>query len=154
MAIKRYVKMLGAVLLVTVVPSGRATDSVRPPAAVPTIDTQDPRAKLVLGSEALLGKVAMGDTRLRQIGTLTQAQVTVQNLTDNRYTLEYRFDWRDSQGFDVGSLNTWHRFTLTPRQTQTFNSMGKTPAATNIVFNVRIVDDAFIENYRQMERDK
>ena len=154
MAIKRYVKMLGAVLLVTVVPSGCATDSVRPPAAVPTIDTQDPRAKLVLGSEALLGKVAMGDTRLRQIGTLTQAQVTVQNLTDNRYTLEYRFDWRDSQGFDVGSLNTWHRFTLTPRQTQTFNSMGKTPAATNIVFNVRVVDDAFIENYRQMERDK
>ena len=154
MAIKRYVKMLGAVLLVTVVPSGCATDSGPRARYGHTHDTQDPRAKLVLGSEALLGKVAMGDTRLRQIGTLTQAQVTVQNLTDNRYTLEYRFDWRDSQGFDVGSLNTWHRFTLTPRQTQTFNSMGKTPAATNIVFNVRIVDDAFIENYRQMERDK
>jgi len=154
MAINRYVKMLGFALMVTTVSSGCATDSVRPPAAVATIDTQDPRAKLVLGSEGLLGKVALGDTRLRQIGTLTQAQVTVQNLTDNRYTLEYRFDWRDSQGFDVGSLNTWHRFTLTPRQTQTFNSMGKTPAATNIVFNVRIVDDAFIENYRQMERDK
>jgi len=154
MEINRYVRLIGSILLLTAVSSGCATDGVRPPAAVPTIDTQDPRAKLVLGSEDLLGKVALGDTRLRQVGVLTQAQITVQNLTDNRYTLEYRFDWRDSQGFDVGSLNSWHRFTLTPRQTQTFNSMGKTPAATNIVFNVRVVDDAFIENYRQMERDK
>lgn len=149
-----FIGLPGALLLATAMSSGCVTDSVRPPTAVPTIDTQDPRAKLVLGSEDLLGKVAVGDTRLRQVGTLTQAQVTVQNLTDSRYTLEYRFDWRDSQGFDVGSLNTWHRFTLTPRQTQTFNSVGKTPEATNIVFNVRVVDDAFIENYRQMERDK
>jgi uncharacterized protein YcfL len=149
-----FIGFLGTLLLVTVMSSGCIFDSVRPPTAVPTIDTQDPRAKLVLGSEDLLGKVALGDTKLRQVGVLTQAQVTVQNLTDNRYTLEYRFDWRDSQGFDVGSLNTWHRFTLTPRQTQTFNSMGKTPAANNIVFNLRVVDDAFIENYRQMERDK
>ena len=154
MTTNRFIGLPLALLLVTAMSSGCATDAVRPPTAVPTIDTQDPRAKLVLGSEDLLGKVALGDTRLRQIGTLTQAQVTVQNLTETRYTLEYRFDWRDSQGFDVGSLNTWHRFTLTPRQTQTFTSMGKTPAATNIVFNVRVVDDAFIENYRQMERDK
>ena len=154
MTIYRFTWLPGAFLLVVALSGGCVTDSVRPPTAVPTIDTQDPRAKLVLGSEDLLGKVALGDTRLRPVGVLTQAQVTVQNLTDNRYTLEYRFDWRDSQGFDVGSLNTWHRFTLTPRQTQTFNSVGKTPQATNIVFNVRVVDDAFIENYRQMERDK
>jgi len=154
MVMKKYTGLLGVALLASAVSSGCVTDSVRPPATVRTIDTQDPHAKLVLGSEDLLGKVALGDTRVRRVGTLSQAQVTVQNLTDSRYTLEYRFDWRDAQGFDVGSLNTWHRFTLTPRQTQTFNSVGKTPEATNIVFNVRVVDDAFIENYRQMERDK
>lgn len=109
------------------------------------IDTSNPRAKLVVGSTKLVNKIAAIDPRFRKLGEMTQAEVTVQNLTDDRYTLEYRFDWEDADGFSVGSNNMWHRFTLTPRQTQRFQSLGKTPAAVNIMFTVRLPDDAFIE---------
>jgi len=118
----------------------------------PMIDTSHPRAKLITGSEKLVNKVAVIDPRFRQVGQLQQAEVTVQNLTDIRYTLEYKFDWEDSQGFSVDSRSVWHRFTLTPRQTQRFQSTGKTPAAALIIFTVRFPDDAFIENYNQKDK--
>lgn len=131
--------------------SGCQTNTVRPPETVPTIDISDPRAKLVIGSEKLLSKIGLGDTRFRQVGQLSQAQVLVQNLTDDRYTLEYKFDWESDRGFSAGGINTWHRFTLTPRETKTFLSTGKVPEATNIVFTVRLPDDAFIDNYRRQD---
>lgn len=150
----QYYRLLATVILALFIYGCQAGNPVRPPASVPTIDTSDPRAKLVVGSEKLLRKIALGDTRFRQVGQLTQAQVLVQNLTDDRYTLEYKVDWETDQGFSAGAINSWHRFTLTPRETKTFVSTGKVPEATKIVFTVRLPDDVFIDNYRRQESDK
>ncbi len=116
------------------------------------IDTSNPRAKLIVGSKKLVNKIVLLDPRFRVLGQMTQAEVTVQNLTDDRYTLEYKYDWEDSQGFSVDSRSMWHRFTLTARQTQRFQSTGKTPEAVNIIFTIRLPDDAFIEMYKQEEK--
>lgn len=113
------------------------------------IDATNPRARLVIGSEGLIGNIAIVDPRFRQLGQLSQAQVTVQNLTDGRYTLEYRVSWEDAQGFKVGNIGTWHRFTVTPKQLQSFTSTGKTPEATNIIFTIRLPDDVFINADRK-----
>jgi len=118
------------------------------------IDTSNPRAKLIVGSTKLVNNIAVIDPRFRKLGEMTQAEVTVQNLTDDRYTLEYKFDWEDVDGFTVNSNSMWHRFTLTARQSQRFQSLGKTPAAVNIMFTVRLPDDAFIEMYKQEEKEK
>ncbi len=112
--------------------------------AGPSLDQSHPRAKLVLGSENLVGRIRLGSPKFRSVGQLTQAQVTVQNLTDYRYTLEYRFDWEDNQGFAAGNSGSWYRFTLAPRQIDSFTSTGKVPEATSIVFTVRLPDDVFI----------
>ena len=112
--------------------------------AGPSLDTSYPGATLVLGTEELVGAIRLSAPRFRRVGQLTQAQVTVQNLTDSRYSLEYRFGWEDSQGFKAGDPGSWHRFSLAPRQIETFTSTGKVPEATNIVFTVRYPDAAFI----------
>jgi uncharacterized protein YcfL len=117
------------------------------------VNDSNPRATLILGSEDLLGKVAISDPRFKKVGQLTQAQVYMQNLTENRYTLEYKFDWEDSQGFAIQGINAWRRFTLTPQQRKTLLATGKNPSASNIVVTVRLPDDAFIENYKQMENE-
>jgi uncharacterized protein YcfL len=70
--------------------------------------------------------------------------VTVQNVSEKRFSLEYKFDWEDPQGFAVNSAAMWQRFTLSPRQVRKFTSTGKVPEATNITFTVRLPDDAFI----------
>lgn len=107
------------------------------------------RAELVTGSARLEGRVELGPARFRKAGVLTRAQVRVRNLTETRFTLEYKVDWRDADGFEVTTARSWHRFTLTPHQTRSFSSVGKTPEATSIVFTVRLPDDFFIEDDRR-----
>jgi uncharacterized protein YcfL len=115
----------------------------RPAPPVQTIDTTHPRARLVTGSVDLVGKVVIRDPRFRTLGQLAQAEVTVQNLTETLYTLEYKFDWTDEQGFTVESPSMWHRFTLTPHEIRNFSSTGKKPEARNITFTIRFPYDAF-----------
>ena len=113
-----------------------------------SIDQSYPGATLVLASKDLVNDVTLSNPTFQSVGQLTRAQVTVQNLTGNRYTLEYKFDWEDAQGFSVNSLGSWQRFTLSPRQARKFTSTGKVPEAMNITFTVRLPDDAFIHHDR------
>ncbi|GMR06138.1 MAG: hypothetical protein BMS9Abin25_0721 [Gammaproteobacteria bacterium] len=118
--------------------------------SAPVIENGSSRARLVIGSDNLTGKITIKNPIFRSLGQLTQAQVMVLNATATRYTLEYKFNWEDKQGFKADSINSWHRFTLTPGETRTFTSTGKVPEATHIVFTVRLPDDAFIENEKHM----
>ncbi len=130
-----------------VVPPAPAKQQPVAPVAPATTDTSHPRAKLIVGSGQLAGKVVITDPRFRSVGRLNQAEVTVKNLTETRYALEYKFEWQDKQGFSIDSGNVWHPFTLTPLQTRRFQSTGKTPQASAIIFMIRFPDDAFSESY-------
>ncbi len=111
----------------------------------PAVDTSHPRAKLVLASNGLAGRIGVTEPRFRKLGAFTQAQVTVQNLTPDRYILEYKFDWHDEDWFATGQKTAWHRFTLSPNQIETVQSMGKTPEASHIFLTVRFPEDATIK---------
>ena len=114
--------------------------------APPVVERRAPDAKLIFGSSSLVGRILLDSPGVRSVGQFKQAQVSVQNMTDLRYQLEYKFDWYDARNFDVGGLGTWHRFTLTPKEMATFSSTGKTPQAARIVFTVRFPDDVFIDS--------
>lgn len=114
------------------------------PGSPQIVDTTHPRARLITGSRDLLHRVVMVNPRFRPAGNLTQAEVSVQNLTDDRYILEYKFEWSDPQGFSIGDAAVWHRFTLSPHQIRDMSSTGKTPDAQNLTFTIRYPDDAFI----------
>lgn len=122
-------------------------------AQVRGVDQSNPRATLVLASQELIDDVRLGSPRFQSVGQLTRAQVTVQNLSDNRYTLEYRFEWEDGSGMSAGNSGSWHRFTLSPRGVQKFTSTGKVPEAVNITFTTRLPDDVFIQSDREEERN-
>lgn len=113
---------------------------------VPTSSVNDshPRATLVLASEPLVQDIVLINPQFQSVGQLSRAQVTVQNLSEKRFSLEYKFDWEDAQGFSVNNAVAWQRFALSPRQVRKFTSTGKVPDATRITFTVRLPDDAFI----------
>jgi len=123
-------------------------------AAPQTIDQSNPRAALILASKAMLGNVVVLDPKFREVGKLTQTQVTVQNLTENRYTVEYKFDWEDSQGFKIEGPSVWRTLTLTPHLVTHLSSTGKTPQAKNIIFTLRFPDNVFIEQDKQLQREQ
>ncbi len=111
-----------------------------------TLDNSDPRARLVLGSNKLVGNVRMANLRFRKVGLFTQAQVGIQNLSNDRYNVEYRVEWEDESGFMVDQSGVWRRLTLSPTQIDTFTTTGKVQEAAHIVINLRMPDDPFIIN--------
>jgi len=115
----------------------------------PVIDNSHPRATLVTASEGLVGNIKLLNPIFKEVGRMTQAQVRVQNITEYRYTLEYKFSWEDKQGFAVGNNNVWQRLTLVSGQTQSISSVGKTPDAKMIIFTVRLPDDTFMDLERR-----
>ncbi len=119
-----------------------------------TIDDTHPRATLILGSTELVNNILITNVKVGQLGLLPRAGIDVQNLTDDRYNLEYKIVWRDKQGFPINVSNVWHRFVLSPRKIKSFQSMGKTEDAYSIQFTVRFPDDLFIESDRQLERNR
>ncbi len=120
-----------------------------------TIDTTHPRAELILGSKKLLRKIVMTNVRIGKIGQFQRAEVGLQNLQEERYSLEYRIEWQDEQGFSINSNNSWHRITLGPKQIKNLKSVGKTPEAYKIFVTVRFPDDIFIESHKiEMEERK
>lgn len=111
-----------------------------------TLDDSHPRARLVLGSEKLVGNIRMANIKFRKVGLFTQAQVGIQNLSDVRYNLEYRVEWEDTSGFMVDQSGVWQRFTLSPTQIDTLTTTGKVPEAHKVVVILRLPDDPFIIN--------
>jgi uncharacterized protein YcfL len=151
---KRFPKIatLFAVISISLISAGQT-----PPAygsevmSTPTVDTSHPRAKIVVASEALVGQIVVIDPKFRELGKLTQTQLTLQNLTENRYTIEYKFDWEDAQGFKIEGPSVWRTQTMTPHLVTNLNSTGKTPQAKNIIFTIRFPDNVFIEQDKQMQ---
>ncbi len=119
-----------------------------------TLDDTHPRATLILGSSDLVNDILITNVKIGKVGLLTRAGVDVQNLTDNRYQLEYKFVWRDKQGFPIDESNVWHRFVLTPRKIKSFQSVGKREEAYSFQFTVRFPDDLYIETDYQDEKAK
>ena len=119
-----------------------------------TINDANPRMRLVLGSENLVGRVALVDARLGMAGNLPKAEVSVQNLTNDRYTLEYMYTWEDKQGFSINDNPVWHRFVLGPREIRSFQTVAKSPQAYSTTFTVRFPDDIFIHQDRMLQQSK
>jgi uncharacterized protein YcfL len=114
-----------------------------------TIDASNPRARLVLASQDLVGRIALTDARIGAAGQLTKAEVTVQNLSNDRYQLEYQFAWEDRDGFGINDNRVWKRITLAPRELRSVRSVAGNPKADAFTLTVRFPDDFLIEQQKQ-----
>lgn len=116
-----------------------------------TIDASHSRARLVLGSADLVDRVAMVDVRMGKVGELVRAEISVQNLSNDRYTLEYMIRWEDSQGFGINDNPVWKRFVLGPRQIRSFQSVTGNPDGYALTMTVRLPDDVFIQQEKMKQ---
>lgn len=116
------------------------------------VDTSYPPLKRVIASDYLIGYISVVNPRLGQVGSFAKAQITVQNLTQNRYSVEYQYQWEDAQGFVVGTPRPWKRFILAPKEAEIISEMALRQEATKAVFTVRLPDDTFIELNKQLEK--
>jgi len=109
-----------------------------------TVSTAHPRARLIAGSKDLVGQIDLVNVRFGTVGQLQRAEVSVQNLSNERYSLEYMYVWEDQQGFKINQNTVWKRFTLGPREIKSFQTIGVTPTAYGLTMTVRLPGDFFI----------
>lgn len=114
------------------------------------VDASYPGLKRLIGSDFLIGYISVVNPKIGQKGDFTRAQVTVQNLTENRYEVEYQFQWEDLSGFAVATPRPWERFVLGPMQAKNVSEMAIHRDAKQTTFTVRLVDDTFIELNKQL----
>ncbi len=116
------------------------------------VDTSYPPLKRIIASDYLIGYVSVVNPRIAKAGAFAKAQITIQNLTQNRYSLEYQYQWEDAQGFAVGTPRPWTRFVLAPKEAENITEMALRPEAVKAIFTVRLPDDAFIELNKKLEQ--
>ncbi len=113
-----------------------------------TVDDSYPGLKRVIASKYLLDSVKVIDPKIGEKGNFARAQVTVENLTQDRYELEYQYQWVDLDGFAVGNTRPWQRFALGPKELRNIYEMALEQGAKKAIFTVRLVDDSpYKENY-------
>ena len=113
------------------------------------IDDSFAGLKRVIASDYLLGSISVINPKIGEKGNFSKAQVTVKNLTQNRYELECQYQWEDQDGFAAGDPRPWHRFVLGPKELKNIFEMALRQDAKQAVFTVRQVDDSSVkENYQ------
>ncbi len=116
------------------------------------VDTTYAPLTRIIASDKLIGYISVVNPKVGQTGAFTKAQVTVQNLTQNRYSLEYQFQWQDAQQFSVGTPRSWKRFVLGPKEAKIIQEMALNKDAIRTIFTVRLPDDTFIELNKKLEK--
>ncbi|XPV77564.1 MAG: DUF1425 domain-containing protein [Desulfovibrio sp.] len=101
------------------------------------------RVRLVIGAKELLGNVMIENPRFRKVGIFTQCAALLQNVSDDRASLEYKIDWEDSQGFPIDLPTVWHHVTLSPHMSKSIISTGKSQDAYGVIITVRFPDNPF-----------
>lgn len=100
--------------------------------------------RLHVASPKLHGKIITKEARARRVGRFMQGEARIENVTQDRYTIEYKFEWFDSSGFSVESINMWHRKTLTAGEVVAVNSLGSHEQADTFHLTIRLPDDSFV----------
>jgi uncharacterized protein YcfL len=157
---RNLAEILAGILLITVMTVACSTVSQPEPGLntnsnqeiiqTRAVDTSFPDVKRIIASDYLIGYISVANPKMGKTGNFPKAQVTVQNLTQNRYDLEYQYQWEDQDGFPVGSPRPWKRFILGPKEAINFSEMALRQDAQKTTFTVRIVDDTFIETNKQL----
>jgi len=103
-------------------------------------EQENPQALLILGSSELEGEVRFIKPLVAPLGNFLRGQVTLQNLTDATFLLDYKFDWLDDSGFLIGNGGVWQPVVLRPRQLMPIKSVGKSTDAAKMQVTIRITN--------------
>ncbi len=104
--------------------------------------TERPRAELIWASSGS-SPVVMDDVRFGPAGNLVKSEVRIRNKSGQALNLQYKFEWRDMNGFTQSDVLSWQQLNMSPKEVKNINSVGKTPDSYGIQLTVRRVTSAF-----------
>ena len=130
---------LVATLVATLVAGGchRAPNVLE--ATVSRTGVVDPR--VVVNAPGLGEQLRYGEIVARREGRVLRVQVALENETRDDLAVEYRWEWTDPDGFQLGdALSVWQPLVLGGRQRALVTSVGPAPSASDFRLYVRRSD--------------
>lgn len=91
-----------------------------------------------IGSASLAREITYGDVITRREGLLLHAQVVLKNTTKHKVNFEYRWEWTDAEGFQLGdTLSAWQPAVINGQEQKLITGVGPGPAAANFRLYIR-----------------
>lgn len=94
--------------------------------------------RIVIGSSKLDRRLRFGDVVTRQEGLLLHVQVSVENTTGKPVSFEYKWEWTDATGFQLGdTLSSWQPGVVDANGRKLMSGVGPGPSAVNFRLYLR-----------------
>ena len=113
--------------------------------ASPQVDETHPNIMVVYGNQELNGNVAVVRKIYDDSSKLAKCSLTIQNLSDHTFILEYQFRWLEASGMPIMQTPAWSRLTLAPHAVKPVLTVAKMPEAKIVEFTLRLPMTALYE---------
>ena len=107
---------------------------------VPTeqVDESHPQILVVYGNEEFKDKLYVLRKVFDESGTLARVSLTLQNVSNDIFVVEYQFRWLEQSGMPIMQTPAWSRMTLAPNAVKPLINIAKVPEAKIVEFTVRL----------------
>ncbi|MBI3782880.1 MAG: YcfL family protein [Deltaproteobacteria bacterium] len=130
--------MIATVVAGSLVGCGAASNTLEGRTEPPRPSQPTASERVVIGSPGLARDLKFGDVVTREEGLLLHVQVSLENDTKSAVNFEYRWEWTDADGFQLGdTLSAWQPGFVNGGERKLLGSVGPGPAARNFRLYVR-----------------
>jgi uncharacterized protein YcfL len=107
----------------------------RPVNTLQVTETPLPSERVVVRSDL---PIRYGDVLSREVKRILQVQVALDNVSDRDQAFEYRWEWTDAAGFELGdTISSWQPAFIPGKGRKLMTSSGPGPNAVNFRLYVR-----------------
>ncbi len=107
---------------------------------VPTdrVDDSDSNILVIYGNKEFDDKLLVVRKMMDGSGRLAKCSVTLQNVSEDTFVVEYQFRWMEAGGMPVMQTPAWNRMTVPPKSAKPLVNMAKVPEARIVEFTIRL----------------
>lgn len=97
---------------------------------------------VVINNRSLAGDIEIVDLKSAMAGNLMKAQVSLRSKDRDTVPIQYKFDWYDTQGMEIGAnTGAWKPFLVNGRETKTIQGVAPDPRAHEFKLKIREPDN-------------
>jgi uncharacterized protein YcfL len=136
----RVVMLCGVLLTILVTLSGCSTTAGVEARGKTGWDDEGKRVlekRVTYESGSLEGDLQIVDLKSAMVNDIMRAQATLRSRDRDTLPFEYRFEWFDANGFEVGTKEAWKPLLLSGKETKNIQSTAPDPRAREFVLKLR-----------------
>lgn len=124
-----FLKTCCSLALIPLLLTGCANQPMQPPPA------NSIASKVIYLNE--LSDIVINDLRMIPVNDFLVVEAEIINTDDSQNALEYRFQWRDRNGMDVGVEENWKPLTFAPSQAQRIKGIATSKKAADFKLELK-----------------